>query len=148
MTDAPHRVRLSRAKGWRKPKNTVVVARPTRWGNPWVLPGTIGPQPRPKLTPFEIVEHRADIVQSFAVDLAWSFTDPDTARDAGHLLQFTYPEMIEHLRGRNLACWCPLEVGGVPVPCHADVLLEWANTPALDARFLHEDHRRPTRQKV
>jgi hypothetical protein len=26
------------------------------------------------------------------------------------------------LRGKNLACWCPLDK-----PCHADVLLELAN---------------------
>lgn len=26
------------------------------------------------------------------------------------------------LRGKDLVCWCPLEE-----PCHADVLLEWAN---------------------
>ncbi|MGZ4562996.1 MAG: DUF4326 domain-containing protein [Mycobacterium sp.] len=26
------------------------------------------------------------------------------------------------LRGRDLCCWCPLDE-----PCHADVLLEWAN---------------------
>jgi hypothetical protein len=26
------------------------------------------------------------------------------------------------LRGKNLACWCPLDQ-----PCHADVLLELAN---------------------
>lgn len=28
------------------------------------------------------------------------------------------------LRGRDLACWCPLDQ-----PCHADVLLELANAP-------------------
>lgn len=28
------------------------------------------------------------------------------------------------LRGKNLACWCPLDQ-----PCHADVLLEIANAP-------------------
>lgn len=28
----------------------------------------------------------------------------------------------EELRGKNLACWCPLDQ-----PCHADVLLEIAN---------------------
>jgi hypothetical protein len=27
-----------------------------------------------------------------------------------------------YLRGKNLACWCPLDQ-----PCHADVLLELAN---------------------
>lgn len=26
------------------------------------------------------------------------------------------------LQGKDLACWCPLDQ-----PCHADVLLEWAN---------------------
>lgn len=29
---------------------------------------------------------------------------------------------IEALRGKDLACWCPLDQ-----PCHADVLLEIAN---------------------
>jgi hypothetical protein len=29
---------------------------------------------------------------------------------------------IPDLRGKNLACWCPLDA-----PCHADVLLELAN---------------------
>lgn len=28
----------------------------------------------------------------------------------------------QNLRGKNLACWCPLDG-----PCHADVLLELAN---------------------
>lgn len=32
------------------------------------------------------------------------------------------PEEIEQLRGKNLACWCPLDN-----PCHADVLLKIAN---------------------
>ena len=29
------RIQLSRARGWRKPAGAVVVARPTRWGNPF-----------------------------------------------------------------------------------------------------------------
>lgn len=33
----PQRIQLSRAKGWRKPENTVVVARPSKWGNPWKI---------------------------------------------------------------------------------------------------------------
>ena len=37
MTDGPVRVRLSRKKGWRKPPNTVVVSRPTKWGNPFSI---------------------------------------------------------------------------------------------------------------
>ncbi|WP_243063205.1 DUF4326 domain-containing protein [Humibacter sp. RRB41] len=31
----PERVQLRRTKGWRKPENTVVVARPSKWGNPY-----------------------------------------------------------------------------------------------------------------
>lgn len=33
----PKRIQLRRTKGWRKPPNTVVVARPSKWGNPFVL---------------------------------------------------------------------------------------------------------------
>ena len=33
------------------------------------------------------------------------------------------PEEIEQLRGKNLACWCREDQA-----CHADVLLELANT--------------------
>lgn len=32
-------------------------------------------------------------------------------------------EHLHELRGKNLACWCPLDGGA----CHADVLLELAN---------------------
>jgi Domain of unknown function (DUF4326) len=35
------RVQLSRKRGWRKPANTIVVARPTRWGNPYSV-ATLG----------------------------------------------------------------------------------------------------------
>ena len=38
-----------------------------------------------------------------------------------------YPPIAEikhDLRGRDLGCWCPLDM-----PCHADVLLELANQP-------------------
>lgn len=31
----PERVRLRRTRGWRKPPDAIVVARPTRWGNPY-----------------------------------------------------------------------------------------------------------------
>lgn len=31
---------------------------------------------------------------------------------------------VADLRGKDLACWCPLDQ-----PCHADVLLELANQP-------------------
>jgi hypothetical protein len=39
--DGPRRIRLQRTRGWRLPPDTVVVSRPTRWGNPFIV-GTPG----------------------------------------------------------------------------------------------------------
>jgi Domain of unknown function (DUF4326) len=50
----PIRVQLSRKKGWRMPANTVNVARPSKWGNPFVV-GTHGT--------------RAECVKAFAIML-------------------------------------------------------------------------------
>jgi hypothetical protein len=86
----PERVRLSRAKGWRKPEGAVVVSRPSRWGNPFPVDGDAVP----------------DRAASVARYRAWAATDPPELAD------------VEVLRGRDLACWCPLDG-----PCHADVLL-------------------------
>lgn len=97
-TSSPRRVQLHRAKGWRKPDGVVVVARPSRWGNPF----RIGP-----------TMDRAASVAAFEAMVAG---DPDE-RD--------YPsdeEIRAELRGRDLACWCPLDQR-----CHADVLLDIAN---------------------
>jgi hypothetical protein len=46
--------------------------------------------------------------------------------------------LLEPLRGKSLGCWCPLDE-----PCHADVLLRWANAeltvtrPAQAAKKAH-----------
>ena len=39
----PGRVRLSRKKGWKLPPNTVSVARPGRWGNPFSVAPAVPP---------------------------------------------------------------------------------------------------------
>ena len=94
--DAPQRIQLSRRKGWRLPAHTVVVARPTRWGNPFRIN-------RPA--------ERAGAVTRYRV---W-IKSPE-----GRELRL---EARSCLRGFNLACWCPLDG-----PCHADVLLQIANS--------------------
>ena len=96
----PERIRLSRAKGWRKPAGTVVVARPSRWGNP-----------------FTITDHGGVLTREQAVA---SF---ESALTDGRL-PFTVDDVRERLRGSDLACWCPLDA-----TCHADVLLRLANSP-------------------
>ena len=95
----PQRVRLSRRKGWRLPAGAVNVARPSRWGNPFRVGAPGIPD---AATAVAMYRH--------AVDAA----DPRIpARE----------QVRAALRGKDLACWCPLDG-----PCHADVLLEIANS--------------------
>lgn len=42
MVSAPQRIQLRRTKGWRKPEGAIVVARPSKWGNPFRLHGRNG----------------------------------------------------------------------------------------------------------
>jgi hypothetical protein len=95
--DSPRRVQLRRTAGWRKPHDAVVVSRPTRWGNPH---------------PVDVLG-RDEAIRRYRLDL-----------HAGRL-PVTVADVREHLAGRDLACWCPLDL-----PCHADVLLEAANREA------------------
>jgi hypothetical protein len=44
--------------------------------------------------------------------------------------RFSREDVVAELAGHDLACWCPLQdAQGSRVPCHADVLLEIANSP-------------------
>ena len=119
---SPQRIQRKRTKGWRMPEGAIYVGRPTVWGNPWnigstawtVKPGGwIDREPHPPLT-------REQAIASFRNSLEYQLSDD--------------PSHLDALRGRDLACWCPLEdADGNRVPCHADVLLELANARALTA---------------
>lgn len=106
----PQRIVLSRKKGWRKPENTVVVARPGEWGNPFIVSPHARPGSRSGAcyicmpTVEEAVEcHR----------LMWEVIAKEQPE------RFAY--MQTELRGKHLACWCR------EGPCHADTLLQIAN---------------------
>lgn len=110
------------------PENTVSVARPGRWGNPYPVPlierqiavamyrdlmsGFFSPAPLDGLA-------ERDFHAVYAAKETWR-------KRFGYGV---YPmlEAKRLLRGKNLACWCPLDQ-----PCHADVLLELANAPSRD----------------
>lgn len=113
---APQRVQLSRKKGWRMPANTISVARPGRWGNPFsVLPELAPGTPAGRYIAMPTVE------EAVAAYRRWLQDDPagrQIARDAQAAL-----------RGRDLACWCRLDS-----PCHAQVLLELVNGQAARLR--------------
>jgi len=98
--NSPARIQLSRRKGFKLPPNTVVVSRPSKWGNPFVVQF----DPHPDYSP----QTAADAVKMYRAHV-----------DKG-LMRI---KIRDELRGKNLACWCkPGE------PCHADVLLEIANS--------------------
>lgn len=94
----PQRIQRKRTKGWKMPENTVYVGRPSYWGNPFLH----GHGNIEKMRPI-LVELFRDWIEN---DI-----DAEDLRNNIHLL-----------RGKNLACWCP-----IGQPCHADVLLEHAN---------------------
>lgn len=115
----PVRVQLRRTKGWRMPANTVSVARPGRFGNPFTVAGC-------REAGYQGTDDQIDArcVEAFRVWLGpmwrnnWDGDESEKARSA---LLAGMPE----LRGKSLACWC--KPGS---PCHADVLLELANAPS------------------
>ena len=97
----PLRIQRRRTKGWRMPLNTVYVGRPSKWGNPFRVgaPDVGG-------TPMTV----EDTIRRYTCRIEASGSWEGVKRE---------------LRGKNLACWCPLDE-----PCHADVLLRIANAEA------------------
>lgn len=111
----PERIQLSRAKGWRMPKN-INVARPGKWGNPHHVWRDGGQW----LVTSRGCEHHPVTNKAEGVALAVA----KFRADCHHALPFygSATALLE-LRGKNLACWC-----AIGAPCHADILLELANT--------------------
>ena len=93
----PKRIQRSRRKGWRMPPNTVNVARPSKWGNPFV------------------VDERARVSnRRIATDLfrdllqlggAWS-SIPLARRDTRRIpaVLTTVDDVRRELRAKDLAC--------------------------------------------
>lgn len=99
----PQRIQRKRSRGWKMPEGCVYVGRPTKWGNPFRVGSEISLLPGRRV---QDNRHAASLFLGFA---------PQNEK----LVAAARAE----LRGKDLACWCPLDQ-----PCHADVLLEIANT--------------------
>lgn len=116
----PRRIQLRRTKGWRKPDGVIVVARPTRWGNPFTIGACIDAGYADT-----VGQARRVVVEAFRSWLngdRWAAgSSPDWEERRLRML-----DGLHDLAGQDLACWCPLDQ-----PCHADVLLELANTEAV-----------------
>jgi hypothetical protein len=120
MSDRPIRIQLSRAKGWRKPANTIHVARPNRDSNPYLI---IHEGKRWAVWRNGRTDIHQARDQAHAHDIAVSLFDQEM-RAACEADPQAAELMFARLRGRNLACWCAPHFR-----CHADVLLELANAP-------------------
>lgn len=118
MTDIilPQPVQRQRTAGWKMPPNTVYVGRPTKWGNPFPVGCEVqGGFPQPDGSPpmWECVMTRERSCELYRFWL---------------LEQIVSGKLdLRELRGKNLACWCPLEQDGLLVPCHRLILLQLAN---------------------
>jgi len=82
------------------PEGAIYVGRPGKWGNPFAAKDVGG---------------RAAAVELYE---DWLLNEIEIV--PGNL-----EEIRAELRGKTLACWCPLDQ-----PCHADVLLRIANAEA------------------
>lgn len=101
----PMRIQRRRSKGWKMPKNTVYVGRPTLFGNPFKTAETFR----------QMHEVTSPIYGGHTILTVGD--DHKVYRCASE------QTIIKELAGKNLACWCPLDQ-----PCHADILLEIANS--------------------
>lgn len=127
----PRRIQLQRRKGWTKPDNTVVVSRPSPWGNPFIAE----PAPAGGWLVAVTGKQRGDArVNDIAREI--NATAPWPSRAAAvraaveafrryHDNELSRQSARKHLGGRNLACWCPMGSA-----CHVDVLLKLANDRA------------------
>lgn len=127
MADQPRRIQLRRTKGWRVPENTVVVTRPGKWGNPFIVNPYVTPGSRSGAA-YICVPTLEDAIECFRLMV----TDNEVRMAS-----------LRELRGKNLACWCSLcrrHREGKPfgeacpncTPCHADILGQLA-CEAIDA---------------
>ena len=107
---APKRIQMSRQRPWRVDNpDAVIVARPSKWGNPFAIGLWYGSSgPNGEWSRSIHIYDRADAAAEY--------------RRAARLGHPGIPSDLSPLRGKDLACWCPLDQ-----PCHADVLIELAN---------------------
>lgn len=118
----PQRIQRKRTKGWTASPGAVYVGRGSKWGNPYVVGEPIVISRVKDLGGRERVQRIESLDPHEAVALYrlfwltnWNVADLDEPRPE--------PMAWQALRGRDLMCWCALDM-----PCHADVLLELANS--------------------
>lgn len=111
----PRAVQLRRTKGWRMPADTISVARPGPFGNPFLV-SIHGQEHAVEL-------HRAWLLAGSAADLGYTGEQAALLDERRSKVYRLMPE----LRGKNLACFCPEPDGDSQDCCHRAILLKLAN---------------------
>lgn len=112
----PKRVQMSRQHPWRADNpDAVIVARPSKWGNPYRFDDLIINDDNPYSKDRDGGAPALYVDADLAVALYRRMIT-----SAGHARWLLLD--LDELTGKDLACWCALDQ-----PCHADVLLELAN---------------------
>jgi hypothetical protein len=136
----PIRVQRKRSKGWRMPADTIYVGRPGRWGNPFNFKspdhcwnalalgclGNAAGRHEASVKAFRqwVLNPGGRIKEmEFCVVVESRGKKIPIGPKAKAGVAPSIIEIREALRGKNLACFCRLDQ-----PCHADVLLEIANS--------------------
>lgn len=156
---SPRRIQQRRIKGWRMPSDARSCARPSIYGNPFVLRtyAALARVPAADLvTPWEyedrvsadgrrhdmhwpggdITEHHVRYMTQEEVVATHrrALIAPTPSlrlrvRYHGHTYDVTVDTVRRDLTGLDLACFCPLDE-----PCHVDTLLWAANAPLAEVK--------------
>jgi hypothetical protein len=137
----PVRIQRKRTKGWQMPPNAVYVGRPGKFGNPFNFSssdncwnalalgcrGDAKGRSEASVKAFrQWVDNPGGRIKEMEFGLVME-AKGKSMQLGPRAKAGTAPslaEIREELRGKDLACWCALDQ-----PCHADVLLEIANSP-------------------
>jgi hypothetical protein len=124
-TRAPRRIQRKRTEGWRMPEGAVYVGRPTKWGNPFEVGAWI--EKHDDLWPYLVTPFtHPNVARAMAGLERVRVNSRLTAVECYQFWLCEQPQLMasaQELEGHDLACWCPAKA-----PCHADVLLELANS--------------------
>jgi hypothetical protein len=133
VEDTPRRIQRQRRAGWRKPPGAVCVTRPSRWANPFAVRPLPSDHGRRRWTVVDTGDRVPELRESPRV-----FSAPADATMYAVLLygahtgiegayELDVARATADLRGRDLACWCPLPGPGERDWCHAALLLAAVN---------------------
>jgi len=128
MTAQPRRIQRQRTRGWRlanattNPLGAVIVSRPSRFGNPFTIADAIEA---------EWTEPRRACAANYAEWLRVG-TEGGWYQETYRIGRQTFDRRrilagLHTLRGKDLACTCPLPEPGQPDHCHGAVLISLVN---------------------